>query len=266
MTLITKDRKSHIQKTEFDIVRFDRFLNEIVQDTGIEFDKESLQQIKSNVIEYVQSRKEVEADKLFDLIIREANELITENTPHFTYLSASALRRKLYKKASKERGFDYKKGYGDYPTFIRKMTENGLYSEDILNSYSETEIKQAGRMIDKEKDKLFSYAGLYLLNHTYLVKGYTGEVYELPQERFMSTVLYLLKDEKKSKRMELVKEGYWALSNHYIGLATPTLKNSATPHGTLSSCHEITWNDDLINIYNVQEQTARFSQGGAGII
>src|SRR5690606_24022028 len=104
-----------------------------------------------------------------------------------------------------------------------------------------------------------------MLNNTYLKKGYNGEVLELPQERFLTSALYLMKDEKKSKRMELVKEAYWALSNHYVGLATPTLLSSGAPHGTLSSCHIITPDDDLISIMNSLEQTARFSQNGAGL-
>ncbi|PHA03054.1 ribonucleoside-diphosphate reductase subunit alpha [Bacillus pseudomycoides] len=265
MTIILKDRKSYIQKTDFDKERFDRFFDEIVTDSEKIYDPTTIQDIKDRVVDDVLSKKEICADKLFDLIIREANEKISPDTPEYTHMSASTLRRRLYKRASKERGFDYKKGYGDYLSFVRMMTEQGLYSEDILNSYADKELKQAGNLIDKSKDKLFSYAGLFLLNHTYLVKGYQGETLELPQERFMTTALYLLKDEKKSKRMELVKEAYWALSNHYVGLATPTLKSSGTPHGTLSSCHEITWNDDLYNIYDVQQQTARFSQNGAGI-
>jgi len=265
LTLITKDRQSHIQKTEFDVNRFNKFINEIVADTGVEFDEDSINQLKNNIIDYVLTKKELEANKLFDLIIREANDMITANTPEYTYLSASALRRKLYKQASKNRGFDYKKGYGDYYSLVYQLTEQGLYSEDVLNAYTEKELKQAGKLIDKEKDKLFSYAGLYLMQNTYLVKGYNQEILELPQERFLTTALYLMKDEKKTKRMELVKEAYWVLSNHLVGLATPTLKNSGTPHGTLSSCYIVTLDDDLKSIMNGLKQVASFSQNGAGL-
>lgn len=265
MTLITKDRKSHIQKTEFDSNRFSRFVDEIVRDSGKEFDKESIEQLKLNIVDQLEGRNEIEAEKLFDLIIREANDHITKETPQFSFLSSSALLRKIYKKASKERGFDYKKGYGDYYSFALMMTEKGLYSEDIIKSYSEKELKQASKIIDKDKDKLFSYAGLFLLDKNYLIKGYNGEQLELPQERFLTTALYLMKDEKKSKRMEYVKEAYWVLSNHYIGLATPTLMNSGRPLGTLSSCHILTMDDSLKSIMDVVKDIATFSQNGAGI-
>jgi ribonucleoside-diphosphate reductase alpha chain len=265
LTLVTKDRKSHIQKTEFSEERFSRFVDEIVADATKEFDEKVIEGVKQRIIKNVLSKDEIKADKLFDLIIREANELVTPDDPSYTHLAASALRRKLYKEASKNRGFDYKKGYGDYYSFLIHMTEQGLYDEDIRKSYTEQELVKAGKLIDKEKDKLYNYAGLFLEKETYLVKGYKDEVMELPQERFLTAALYLMKDEKKSKRMEWVKEAYWVLSNHLVGLATPTQKNAGSPHGTLSSCHEITWNDDLENIFDVEKQTARFSQNGAGI-
>ncbi|MFK7678639.1 ribonucleotide reductase N-terminal alpha domain-containing protein [Bacillus sp. Wb] len=265
MTLITKDRTSHIQKSEFDENRFRKFINEIVTDSDYEYNKEVIENLKVKLIEEVTSRHKVEADKLFDLIVREVNELITADTPEYSHLSAATLRRKLYKKSSKNRGFDYKKGYGDYYSFVYQMTEQGLYDESLIKDYTEEELRKAGEFIDPSKDKMFSYAGLYLMEAIYLFKGYKKEILEMPQERFLTAVLYLLKDEKKTQRMDLVKEAYWAVSNHLFGLATPTLKNAGSPHGTLSSCHELVFKDDLYNIFDVEQQTARFSQNGAGI-
>lgn len=266
MTKILKNRESYVQEKDFDKERFANFLDEIVKDTGkTVFGQEEIESMKNSMIDQIESYGSMEADGLFDLIIRESNDSITPKKPYFTYLSASSLLRKLYKKASKERGFDYRKGYGSYSSFIKVMVEKGLYSEDITDSYSEEELEIAGSFIDKEKDKKFSYSGLFLLNKNYLVKGYDGEVLELPQERFLTTVLYLMKDEPVSKRMEYVKEGYWALSNHYVGLATPTLSNSGKPMGTLSSCHILTYDDSLQSIMDIKKDISTFSQNGAGI-
>ncbi|MGG2091357.1 ribonucleoside-diphosphate reductase subunit alpha [Bacillus sp. S13(2024)] len=265
MTIILKDRKSYIQKTEFDKERFDRFFNEIVTDSEKTYDPTTLQAIKDRVVEDVLSKKEICADKLFDLIIREANEKISTNTPEYTYLSASTLKRKLYKKASKERGFDYREGYGDYYTFVKMMTEKGIYGEELINSYTKEELDLAGSFIDKEKDKKFTYSGLFLLNKNYLAKGYDEEVLELPQERYMSVALYLMHQENREQRMDYVKEAYWALSNHYVGLATPTMTNSARPMGTLSSCHIMTMGDSMQSIMDVIKDSATFSQNGAGL-
>jgi ribonucleoside-diphosphate reductase alpha chain len=265
VTLILKDRKSYIQKSEFEVKRFNRFIDEIVDDTGKSFSKEQIDQLKEKLIAEITSKKEIEAEKLFDLIIREANERIDKYNPHFTFLSASAMRRKLYKQASKERGFDYRKGYGDYYSLVYSLTEKGIYSDDLIKSYSKEELVAAGKLIDKEKDRLFSYAGLFLMNKNYLAKGYNGETLELPQERFLTTALYLLKDEDKSKRFDYVKEAYWALSNHYIGLATPTLMNAGRPMGSLSSCHIQTMDDSLVSIADVWKDASIFSQNGSGV-
>jgi ribonucleoside-diphosphate reductase alpha chain len=67
LTLVTKDRKSHIQKTEFSEERFSKFVDEIVNDSDIKFNTNTIKKIKSKVIDYVNTKSEVEADKLFDL-------------------------------------------------------------------------------------------------------------------------------------------------------------------------------------------------------
>ncbi|MNM69095.1 Ribonucleoside-diphosphate reductase subunit alpha 2 [compost metagenome] len=190
--------------------------------------------------------------------------MISHNSHEFSFFSAATLLRKLYKEASKERGFFYKDAYGDYYNFVLMLVEKGIYSDELIDSYSESEIREAGKFIDREKDKKFSYAGLFLLNKNYLSKGYNGETLELPQERFLTTALYLMKDEK-TNRMSHVKEAYWALSNHYVGLATPTLVNSGRPMGTLSSCHILTIGDDMKSIMQTMTDVAMFSQNGAGL-
>lgn len=245
--------------------RFERFFREIQEDAGRDFNQESVERIKQNVRDDVYSRKEVPAERLFDLIIRYANDEISEKTPEFTWLSASALRRKIYKEASKNRGFDYKEGYGDYYSFVVQAVEQGIYHKSLLQKYSKEEIVQAGKLINKELDKKFSYSGLTMLINTYLKKGYNGEILELPQERYVTLALYLMQDEDKKTRMKHVAESYWVNSNHLIGQATPTLMNGGSPKGSLSSCQIITPDDDLISIFKTLEQTARFSQNGSGI-
>jgi ribonucleoside-diphosphate reductase alpha chain len=265
MTKILKNKESHVQQMDFDRLRFSNFLNEVVKDAGRSFKDEEVKELEEKLVDEILAKDNIEAWKLFDLIIRESNDKIDKYNPHYTFLSASAMLRKLYKKASKERGFDYRKGYGNYPTLVRMMTQKGLYSDDILESYTEEELSLAGTYIDKEKDKKFSYAGLFLLDKNYLFKGYNGETLELPQERFLTCALYLMKNEPVENRMDYVKEAYWALSNHYIGLATPTLMNSGKPMGSLSSCHILTMDDSLKSIMDVEKDTATFSQNGSGI-
>ncbi|MGM7720682.1 ribonucleoside-diphosphate reductase subunit alpha [Metabacillus sp. Hm71] len=266
MTIITKDRETYIQRKEFDEERFHKFVLDLYEDTK-DKDKipvDQIEEIYENVKSFVLAKKEVEAERLFDFIIRESNGKISERSPQFTHFSAAVLRRKMYKQASKKRGFDYHKGYGDYYSLVKKMTEEGRYDTSLLKKYSQKELEKFGKLIDMSKDKLFDYSGLLMLSNTYLVKN-GKTVLELPQERFLTASVYLMQNEPKTKRYEYIKQAYHALSNHYIGLATPTLKNAGSPHGTLSSCHIVTIDDDLKSIFNAGTQMARFSQNGAGL-
>ncbi|EGP9687139.1 ribonucleoside-diphosphate reductase subunit alpha, partial [Listeria monocytogenes] len=122
-----------------------------------------------------------------------------------------------------------------------------------------------GKLIDPEKDKLFTYNGLYLLATRYLATDSERNVYELPQERWLTIALYLMQNEPKEKRMKLVEEAYWALSNLYMTVATPTLANAGKVGGQLSSCFIDTVDDSLQGIYDSNTDVARVSKHGGGV-
>lgn len=124
---------------------------------------------------------------------------------------------------------------------------------------------QRGKLIDPEKDKLFTYNGLYLLATRYLATDSERNVYELPQERWLTIALYLMQNEPKEKRMKLVEEAYWALSNLYMTVATPTLANAGKVGGQLSSCFIDTVDDSLQGIYDSNTDVARVSKHGGGV-
>ncbi|EAG3010384.1 ribonucleoside-diphosphate reductase subunit alpha, partial [Listeria monocytogenes] len=114
-------------------------------------------------------------------------------------------------------------------------------------------------------DKLFTYNGLYLLATRYLATDSERNVYELPQERWLTIALYLMQNEPKEKRMKLVEEAYWALSNLYMTVATPTLANAGKVGGQLSSCFIDTVDDSLQGIYDSNTDVARVSKHGGGV-
>ncbi|HAC2541256.1 TPA_asm: ribonucleoside-diphosphate reductase subunit alpha, partial [Listeria monocytogenes] len=139
------------------------------------------------------------------------------------------------------------------------------YSGNILKNYSKEDLIAAGKLIDPEKDKLFTYNGLYLLATRYLATDSERNVYELPQERWLTIALYLMQNEPKEKRMKLVEEAYWALSNLYMTVATPTLANAGKVGGQLSSCFIDTVDDSLQGIYDSNTDVARVSKHGGGV-
>lgn len=185
--------------------------------------------------------------------------------PDWTYVASYIYLRELYKQASVNRVYDSFKKYGDFYSLICTLTNMGIYSMQLLETYSKKEIQELGECIVPERDKLFTYIGIVTLADRYLGRGYNKETYELPQERWMVIAMHLMKNEPKEKRLELVKQAYWALSNLYMTVATPTMANSGKSYGQLSSCFIDTVEDDLLSIYNSNTDVSQLSKGGGGI-
>ena len=156
---------------------------------------------------------------------------------------------RLYKRASRNRFYDAEQKYGSYVGLQESLADRNIYSNDILRAYSKEELQEAGRMIEPERGRLFTYAGLYLLATRYLATDHSRNVFELPQERWLTIALYLMQDEApRDRRMQLVGEAYWALSNLYMPVATPTLAERRQDGGQLSSCFIDTIDDSLQGI------------------
>jgi ribonucleoside-diphosphate reductase alpha chain len=180
-------------------------------------------------------------------------------------VASKTLLHQLYTRSAELR--DYHAGYTYNDSFydlIVMLVEKGLYGSFLLEMYTEEEIEEIGSYIDPSKDELFSYVGLRMLADKYLAKDFDGNVYELPQERWLIIAMTTMRNEVNN-RLEYIKEAYWALSNLYMTVATPTMANSGKTHGQLSSCFIDTVGDSLDGIYLDNYDTARVSKGGGGV-
>ncbi|SMQ79798.1 ribonucleoside-diphosphate reductase alpha chain [Bacillus sp. OV166] len=190
---------------------------------------------------------------------------VAMDQPNWTFVAARLYLNELYGKSAKSRGNNRSLKYGDFYRLIKELTDKGIYSNDLLSLYSKDEIDQLAKEINPDKDLLFNYIGLFLLADRYLAQDHNRNVYELPQERFMVIAMTIMKDEKESIRLQLVKEAYWALSNLFMTVATPTLANAGKSFGQLSSCFIDTVDDSLDSIYLNNWDIARLSKDGGGI-
>ncbi|WP_438823726.1 ribonucleoside-diphosphate reductase subunit alpha [Bacillus sp. JJ1764] len=198
-------------------------------------------------------------------VLQYALHKISMDQPNWTYIAARAYLNELYEQVARNRGYDPKQNYGDYYSLLTILTEKGIYSPELVTSYSKEEIDELGQTIDPDRDLLFQYMGLFLLADRYLARDHDRNLYELPQERFMTIAMHLMKDEPNSKRIYFVKEAYWALSNLYMTVATPTLANAGKSFGQLSSCFIDTVEDSLDGIYLNNWDISRLSKDGGGI-
>ncbi len=188
---------------------------------------------------------------------------INEKEPYWTYLAARIQLEMMYEDSARNR--TQSKPYAGLHHLMELLKDEGIYSADLLSNYSKEEINTLEAAIVPERDHLFTYIGLKTLGDRYLAKSKAGEMFELPQERFMIIAMTLMAEENHSKRIERVKESYWALSNLYMTVATPTLANAGKRYGQLSSCFIDTVDDSLQSIYDTNTDVANLSKHGGGI-
>lgn len=226
-----------------------------------EFPELDFQHFKEKVDQALEVRRMTD-DQVENMLILSAVEGIDRNEPNWTYAAARLYLNRLYKLSA---GFRGGVGYGSFYELINKLIEIGIYDSHLLNSYTREEIETLEKAIDPAKDKLFTYIGLLTMAERYLARTQNGDFAELPQERFMIIAMTLLAEEPKEKRLGLVEEAYWALSNLYMTVATPTLANAGKSYGQLSSCFIDTIADDLRSIYDSNTDISTLSKNGGGI-
>jgi ribonucleoside-diphosphate reductase alpha chain len=162
--------------------------------------------------------------------------------------------------------------YGQYEVphlldIVKKNIATGLYTDELLEWYTEDDWNRMNDMLDHSKDEEYSYAAIEQLIEKYLVRNRsTKQIYETPQIRYMvaaATVFH--KEEPNAARMRFIKEYYNAASDGLFTLATPVLAGLGTPTKQFSSCVLIRSDDDLDSIFASGEMMAKYASKRAGI-
>ncbi|MED1471091.1 ribonucleoside-diphosphate reductase subunit alpha [Bacillus salipaludis] len=233
------------------------YVSEVIQ--------QAAEQYRLDTAELVQIIQEAPQKEQTQQALMYALNRIAMDQPNWTFVAARLYLQQLYLEAARNRGYSPGEQYGDFYQLIGILTEKGIYSSELLDSYCRDEIDQLGKEILPERDYLFNYIGLFLLADRYLAKDHERNLYELPQERFMVIAMTLMQKEQPHRRLALVREAYWAMSNLYMTVATPTLSNAGKSFGQLSSCFIDTVDDSLDGIYLNNWDSARLSKDGGGI-
>jgi ribonucleoside-diphosphate reductase alpha chain len=161
--------------------------------------------------------------------------------------------------------------YGDFnppPLYeiVKTNVATGLYTNELLEWYSEDEWNKMNDFIDHEKDEEYSYAAIEQMIEKYLVRNRaTKEIYETPQVRYLIAAATIFHSEVPTTRLKLVKEYYNAASDGLFTLATPVLAGLGTPTKQFSSCVLIRSDDDLDSIFASGEMMAKYASKRAGI-
>ncbi|MEB5051546.1 ribonucleotide reductase N-terminal alpha domain-containing protein, partial [Pseudomonas aeruginosa] len=131
-------------------------------------------------------RSGITTREIHEILIRSANDLISEECPNYQYVAARlllySLRKDVWGDSEPPRLMEH----------IGKLVSLGIYDKLILDSYSESEIHKIGKFVKHERDNLLTYSGLQQLVDKYLIKNRkSGEIYETPQFSFMLIAMTL---------------------------------------------------------------------------
>jgi ribonucleoside-diphosphate reductase alpha chain len=164
-----------------------------------------------------------------------------------------------------------KEVYGSYEPpklfdIVKKNIQEGMYTTELLDWYTEAEWNIIDLFIDHNKDEEYTYAAIAQLTEKYLVQNRaTGTVYETPQVRYAIAAATAFHNEPKETRLKLVKEYYECASLGHFTLATPVLSGLGTDTKQFSSCVLISSDDTLDSIFASGEMMAKYASKRAGI-
>ncbi len=204
----------------------------------------------------------IKTDDIQEILIRSANDLITLDNPNYQFVAARLLLFGVRKSV-----------YGDHPDYrpylidhVYDCIEKGVYDSSIAKKYTDEEWAEIDRMIDNERDFLFTYAGLRQVVDKYLVQDRSsGRVYETPQQMYIMIALTLFRDYPKETRLSYVKRYYDAISKHRINIPTPVMAGVRTPLRQFASCVLVDVDDTLDSIFSSDMAIGYYVAQRAGI-
>ena len=197
----------------------------------------------------------ISSSEIHQILIKSANDLISESAPNYQYVAARLLNMQLRKKVW---------GYGDQPTdfllFLQRNVDNGMYDPEILEKWSHEQIDSFGKYINHSRDDKFTFAGLQQLIDKYLVKNRsTDAIYETPQFAYMTIAMCLFDS------VQDVKKAYDCYSTFKINLPTPIMAGVRTNIRQFASCVLVDVDDNLDAIFSSIHAVGKYTARRAGI-
>ena len=196
------------------------------------YTKERLIQASEHIV-----TENMDYDQMLEAIMQTSLELTSDMEPRWQFVASKLYTLRLYGRVRTNRNLEKSKNlYKGLYSFIKELTDKGLYGKYILENYSEEEILELENEIKPQRDFIFTYSGINLLATRYLIQDFNRQPIELPQQMFMGIAMHLAIPERKENRIKWAKRFYNVLSSLKSTMATPTMSNARKPFYQLSSC------------------------------
>lgn len=203
----------------------------------------------------------MKVSSLFDAVIDTAANLTSELQPIWDEVSKNLMVIRTYKEVANLKTTGY---YPKYSDLVEKALKSRLYNKEVFATFNEEEIDALGKMIDPNRDFIYTYKGLYIMNSKYCMKSGDRQM-ELPQHVYLRMAIFSFYKEDPSIRLKLIKKEYDAWSVHGATAGTPRVLNSSTPNSQLASCVLMTMADDTWSIKQTEANAATYSKFGGGL-
>ena len=142
--------------------------------------------------------------------------------------------------------------------FVKKMINKGVYKNEGLLKYTDEEILELSKVIDKNYDLKHSISSYTTFKDKYLVKG------EVIQYVNMVDAMIYASVESKQKRLDYAKDWYLLFAERKLSKATPHWTGLRFG-GNTGSCFVLEVGDSLESIMNNALRTAKISKDGGGV-
>ena len=225
---------------------------------------EDIKGVSSSQVEMnsgLQFYNNITTDEIQQIITKSAADLISLDTPNYTYVAARlllfSLRKNLFHKL------------WDHPHFydqVKKLVDLKLYDSQIMKDYDRRDFDRMEYWLKHDRDYDFTYAGLRQVIDKYLVQDRsTGQIYETPQFMYMMIAATLFSKYPKNTRLIYVKKYYDAISQFKINIPTPVMAGVRTPMRQYASCVLVDVADTLPSIFSSDMVIGYYTAQRAGI-
>lgn len=201
----------------------------------------------------------ISSREIHQTIIKSAADLITEKTPNYQYVAGRLLSYEMRKLAwgglTPPRLFDH----------ITKMIEEGYYSEDLLELYTEDEWDRIEKYMNHDRDLEMVHIGVAEYLTKYAVRDRSAkDIIPLETQQYTYILVAALMM-NGTKNFQELRSFYNQISTFEISLPTPIMAGLRTPTKQYSSCVLIEIDDTLDSIIAGTGAIVKYISKKAGI-
>ena len=250
--------KSDGSKVEINLDKIHKMVEKACR--GITGVSESLVEMNSGLQFY----DGITTNEIQKILIKSASDLISLESPNYQFVAARLLLFAIQKQVFNTKWKD-SEIYPPLKDLIERNIDKGVYIKDLLDDYSDKELKKLNSYLRHSRDFDYTYAGLQQVVDKYLIQDRSsGVIYETPQFMYMLIAMTLFRNYGEN-RLDYVKRYYDASSQFKINIPTPIMAGVRTPLKQFASCVLVDSDDSLGSIFSSDMAIGRYVAQRAGI-